>query len=307
MKTKTLLIALISIFAFISCNTTKKTPTGKEAYTPDMQKIINEYPEMVGFEKRAIFLAKLNPQEEKEMKIEIIPGRQLYVDCNEHGLQGKLYKRTLEKTGYDYFFFNSNGEIFSTKMACPDDSRELKYVIGETMMTDYRSDLPLVVYTSQFFEVRYSLWNGGEVNSVRTKNNGTLATEEAMSNTRFFPDKEGFDKHVLYLPELESAEEINRKVEIIPGVVIQVDCNQHWLGGKAATETLEGFGFDYLVFQSEGVFSTRKGCPENSVKTEFVSGESKILPYNSRLPIVIYTSKGMDVNYKIWETNGKMY
>lgn len=308
MKTKTLLLALIPILAILSCNTTKKTPTGKESYTPEMQKIINEYPEMIGFEKRAIFLSKLKPEEEKEMKIEIIPGRQLYVDCNEHGLQGKLYKRTLEKNGYSYFLFNSNGEIYSTQMACPDDSRKLKFVIGETLMTDYRSDLPLVVYTSQFFEVRYSLWIAGEMYSVKTKNNGTLATEEAMSNSRFFPENEGFDRHVLYLPALESDEEINRKVEIIPGKMFKIDCNHHSLTGSVEEKSLEGFGFGYWVFNTDGTtISTKMGCPGQELRDEFVKSETRMLRYNSRIPIVVYTPKGYEINYKIWETNGKMY
>lgn len=308
MKSKAIFLFSIFIFSLTSCGTSKKAPTGKEAYTPEMQKIINEYPEMVGFEKRAIFLSKQTPEEEANMKVEIIPGRMLYVDCNEHGLQGNMHKRTLEKNGYEYFFFNSMGEIFSTKMACPDETKTLKFIIGETMMTNYKSDLPIVVYTSQFFEVRYSLWKGGEANSVKLKNNGTLATEEAMNNTSFFPNKEGFDKHVLYLPELEADEEINRKVEIIPGKMMQTDCNRHALMGELQSEVLEGFGFEYWVFNSDGnVISTKMGCPDNTLKDEFINGDTELVPYNSRLPIVIYTPKGVEVNYKIWETNGKMY
>lgn len=308
MKAKTLFLAIIPLVALLSCGTSQKTPTGKEAYTPEMQKIINEYPDITGFEKRAIFLSKLNPEEQINTMIEIIPGRELYVDCNHYGLQGEMSKRTLERNGYPFFFFNSRGEVFSTQMACPDDTKQMKFVTGETIMTEYRSDLPLVVYTSQFFDVKYSLWKGGEVKSIRYNGNGTLATEEALNSVIDFPQKDGYDRHVLFLPPLDRDDEINRKVEIIPGKTLKVDCNKHSMTGTIQIEQVTGFGYEYQVFESDGNYiSTRMGCPDNSLQDKFISGETKMLPYNSRLPIVIYTPKGFGVNYKIWETNGKMY
>ncbi len=308
MKIQQLFAIAIPFIALMSCNTTKKVPEGKEAYTPEMQKIINEYPEITGFEKRAIFLSELSPEEQQNTMIEIIPGRELLVDCNHYGLQGDMSKRTLQKNGNPFFLFNSLGEVFSTQMGCPDDTKQMKFVTGQTMLTEYRSDIPLVVYTSQFFDVKYSLWKGGDVKSVRTNGKGTLATEEAMNSVIDFPQKDGYEKHVLFLPPLDNDEEINSKVEIIPGKTLRVDCNKHGMTGTIQTEEVTGFGYEYLVFESDGnYYSTRMGCPDNSLHDEFVSGETKIQPYNSRLPIVVYTPKGFEVNYKIWKTNGKMY
>lgn len=307
MKLKTILFAIIPLIVFTSCKTSKNINNGKEAFTPEMQKVMTGYPDIIGFERRAIFLEKLSPELEKEQKIEIFPGRELLTDCNQYGLQGQMLNKTF-KSGNPYFLFNTNGEIFSTKMACPDDTRESKFVTGESIITDYRSDIPLVVYISQYLQVKYSLWEGGDEKSFAMNGNGTLATEEALQNTMNFPDKAGFQKHILYLPELQGQDEINRKVEIIPGKNLNVDCNHHILNGHLENGQVEGFQYDYGIFQSDGTFSsTKMACKEEQLQKKFISGEKKLVAYNSRLPIVVYTPEGFDVNYKIWETKGKMY
>lgn len=307
MKLQSIISAALVLFIFASCGTNKKVAEGKEAFTPEMQKIMEEYPDMVGFERRAIFPAKLTPEEEKSSKLEIIPGRVMYVDCNHYGLQGNMLKNNFEN-GNEYFLFNTNGQVFSTKMGCPDDSQTEKFVVGETVLTDYNSEKPIVVYANQNIQIKYSLWKSGDEKSVRQNGNGTLATEEALQNSLPFPEKANLVKHVLYLPELNSDEEINNKVEIIPGKNLNVDCNNHRMSGTLKAETLEGYGYDYYVFNSSGdVLSTRKACPDQKMEEKFISSDTKLLPYNSRLPIVVYTPVGFEVNYKIWETNGKMY
>ena len=307
MKLKTFLFAITLVAAFSSCKSSRNVSTGKEAYTPQMQKMMTGYPEITGFERRAIFLDKLSPAVENQQKIEIFPGRELITDCNQYGLQGQMLSRVLQN-GNSYFLFNTNGEIYSTKMACADDVRQSKFVVGESIMTDYRSDIPLVVYISQYLQVKYSLWKGGDEKSFSLNGNGTLATEEALQNANIFVDKAGYVKHVLYLPELDAKDEINRKVEIIPGIIRNVDCNDHILNGNFESAQVEGFGYDYWIFQSNGTFgSTKMACQDNKLSEKFISGDKKILTYNSRLPIVVYTPAGYEMKYKIWETNGKMY
>ncbi|MHB9054621.1 MAG: ecotin family protein [Paludibacteraceae bacterium] len=307
MKLKTILIAIIPLIVFASCKTSKSVSEGKDAYTAEMKKMMDGYPDIFGFQRRAVFLSRLVPAEEKKLKIEIFPGRELIVDCNQYGLQGKMLKDTF-KNGNSYYLFNTNGEIFSTKMACQDDARTQKFVIGESVMTDYRSDIPIVVYTSQYLQVKYSLWKVGDEKTFKMDGNGILATEEALLNLEKFPDKAGYIKHLLFLPELGGNEELNRKVEIIPGKNLFVDCNEHTMSGKIEPGQIDGPGFDYWIFNSTGDYSsTRKACFDQKMQEKFVSGNTKLLTYNSHLPIVVYTPKGFEVNYKIWETNGKMY
>ncbi|NLO70882.1 MAG: hypothetical protein GX102_08105 [Porphyromonadaceae bacterium] len=308
MKIKTIPTLLLAFFIAVSCGTSKKSTAEKAPYTVTMNKIIDSYPEITGFEKRAIFLSKLKASEESNMKIEIIPGRDLLVDCNMYGIDGEMTERILEKNGNPFYFFNSRGEVFSTKMACPDDTKEVRFVSGESIMADYRSDMPLVVYTSQFFEVKYSLWKGSEKMSVRDNNNGTLATSEAMESVKNFPLKDGFERHIVFLPPLDNEEEINRKVELIPGKNMKVECSNYRLDGKLETEQVTGFGYDFWVFNTdESLVLKDEKCKKVRRQERSIEGERQMISYNSRLPIVIYAPKGIEFHYKIWETNGKLY
>lgn len=308
MKTTSILMTILSISMLMSCGTSKKTTSENAPYTVKMQRIIDSYPDIIGFEKRAIFLSKLKDSEEKNMRIEIIPGRDLLVDCNKYGIQGEISERILEKNGNPFYFFNSRGEVYSTKMACPDDTKEVRFISGESIMADYRSDIPLVVYTSQFFEVKYSLWKGSEKMSVRDHNNGTLATSEAMESVKNFSQKDGFERHIVFLPPLDNEEEINRKVELIPGKNMKVECSNYRLDGKMETEQVTGFGYDYLVFNTdESLVLKDEKCKKVHRQERFIEGEKQMISYNSRLPIVIYAPIGIEFHYKIWETNGKLY
>ncbi len=302
-----IIFAIIPMILFLSCKTNQNVAAGKEAFTPEMQKKMTGFPEIIGFERRAIFPEKMSDEQEKNLKIEIFPGRELYVDCNRYGLQGEMLQKTFEN-GNSYYLFNTNGEIFSTRMACPDETRETRFVTGESVLTDYSSQKPVVVYTSQFLQVKYSLWKGGEEKSVSTSGNGTLATEEALENAKYYPDKAGFIKHMLFLPELEPNEEINRNAEIILCRMTEDHTKNISLKGKTETGILEGYGFEYWVFIPERKPESGKNEAVLNSSAGETSGEAKrMVAYNSRLPVVVYTPEGFGVNYKIWETNGKMY
>lgn len=51
--------------------------------------------------------------------------------------------------------------------------------------------------------------------------------------------------------------------------------------------------------------STMMACPDKTRKTAFVSSTSELVRYNSKLPIIVYIPKGMDVHYKIWERSNE--
>lgn len=105
---------------------------------------------------------------------------------------------------------------------------------------------------------------------------------------------------VIQLPP--QANEADWRVELIPGKHMSIDCNHHRLTGKLHTHTVQGWGYDYYTFVTDGnITSTLIGCPPSSQRHAFVQGESLMLRYNSRLPLVIYTGKAYQLQYRIWQ------
>ena len=117
-----------------------------------------------------------------------------------------------------------------------------------------------------------------------------------------FPKAEaGVVRHVIELKK--KSDESKFMVEIIPGKVMSVDCNIHRLMGKLEEKNLDGWGYTYYDFKSDGgTTSTMMMCNKPN-EDKFVSGETKIVRYNSKLPIVLYTPEGYDVKYRIWKAD----
>ena len=42
-------------------------------------------------------------------------------------------------------------------------------------------------------------------------------------------------------------------------------------------------------------------CPDDEKHLEFVKSTTKMVPYNSKLPIVIYIQDGFQIKYSIWK------
>ncbi|MFW5391868.1 serine protease inhibitor ecotin [Yersinia sp. 2544 StPb PI] len=131
-----------------------------------------------------------------------------------------------------------------------------------------------------------------------------LNQQQPLEKIAPYPQAEkGMSRQVIFLEPQE--DESRFKVELLIGKTIEVDCNRHMLGGNLETRTLSGWGFDYLVMDkiSEPA-STMMACPDNTRRPQFIAanlGDAAMQRYNSRLPIVVYVPKGVDVKYRIWE------
>lgn len=239
---------------------------------------------------------------EHPIKIEIIPGKSMEVDCNHHSLVGEFSEKVLSD-GNSYYLFESDGEAISTLMACPDNTKRKEFVRGQSIFVDLNEALPSVVLTSDGIEIKHRIWNATSLYTIEKGVDNSVETEATKALKAYPESLEGYDRYLLILPEIKNSM-IERKVEIIPGVTTEVDCNKHALMGKFVEKEIEGWGYNYLIFDSDGgVRSTRMACPENSRHTERVTGATHLMNYNSRLPIVIFIPKKdeFSVQYRVWE------
>ena len=119
-----------------------------------------------------------------------------------------------------------------------------------------------------------------------------------------FPAAEkGMERFVVVLPEKTRAEEVDFKVELIPGKTMLTDgVNQVRHGSTIEARPLKGWGYTfYEVTGQDKTMSTMMAAPEGSEKVEqFVSGTPLLIRYNSRLPIVVYAPEGFEIKYRVW-------
>jgi ecotin len=116
------------------------------------------------------------------------------------------------------------------------------------------------------------------------------------------PPEEGVRRLVFQVPPLEN--EDDRKVEIMIGRTMEVDCNRVVMGGDLEQRTARGWGFPYYVLEAPGpAASTRMACPPGTEKRQAfvqVQGEGFLRRYNSKLPMVVYLPDGFEVRYRVW-------
>lgn len=136
----------------------------------------------------------------------------------------------------------------------------------------------------------------------------TLANAAKLEDVAPYPKAEdGFVRQVIHLPK--QAQEENFKVEILAGKTLTVDCNRQRLGGTLEEKTLEGWGYSYYRLDKvSGPASTLMACPDGKTRQDFVPvvGEGFVLRYNSKLPIVIYAPKDVEVRYRLWSASDKV-
>jgi ecotin len=131
-----------------------------------------------------------------------------------------------------------------------------------------------------------------------------LSSAQAADNMKAFPPAEaGMVRYVLHLPKQQ--DESAFKVELIVGKTVQVDeRNRYFFGGKIEEETIQGWGFPrYLVKKLGPMAGTLIAIDPNTPKVNrFIAlgREPYLIRYNSRLPIVVYVPKGVEVRYRIW-------
>ncbi|RZJ51191.1 MAG: ecotin [Chryseobacterium sp.] len=128
---------------------------------------------------------------------------------------------------------------------------------------------------------------------------------EKLQIDMFPKAKDGFRQVYIQLPVAKNENDL--KVEFFVGAEKLLDCNKHFLMGKVITQDLQGWGYNYYEVESNGeTGGTLMGCPDHKKTKKFVSLQPEILRYNSKLPLVFYVPKDLEVRYRILRPDSAM-
>lgn len=162
----------------VACAQDQSTSSSNDIPFPNAQK---------GYDRHVIYLPHI--ENEQDAKVELLIGKTMNVDCNQHNLSGEVEKTELEGWGYDYFVVKNIGPVVSTLMACsnvdpavsskmPSENghKSEKFItLNGIDLQRYNSQLPLIVYTPKDIEVRYRIWHASkEISTAVINNKGKL-------------------------------------------------------------------------------------------------------------------------------------
>lgn len=136
---------------------------------------------------------------------------------------------------------------------------------------------------------------------------GVLGAAEHAELKAYPPTMNGLVRQVIVLPHKERGEEDAFQVELIVGRKMMTDgVNTYFLGGEIEEKTVEGWGYPYYLVRVGEAGSTLMAPLADVPPVErFVAMPSKLIRYNSRLPVVVYTPKDVEVRYRIWSAGDK--
>lgn len=155
-----LLSAICAALFCVAGSTTAATQAPAAAGGAVSADDIKMFPTAQDGQKRVVISLPAATQED-DIRVELIVGKTMRVDCNRHWFMGSLTQETVQGWGYSYYQLADAKGPAATMMACPGQPEREAFVPvrGEGYLLRYNSRLPLVVYVPQAFEVRYRLWH----------------------------------------------------------------------------------------------------------------------------------------------------
>ncbi len=137
----------------------------------------------------------------------------------------------------------------------------------------------------------------------------TPAPQQELRSVADFPEAQaGQARHVIWLAETNNEELL--KVEIVPGKLMQTDCNTRGLMGNFTAQDLAGWGYTYYELDDvDGPVATMMACPDDTLTEAFVpvQGDNFTVRYNSKLPIVVYAPEDVEVRYRVWTGSQELH
>ncbi|RNF22092.1 ecotin [Trypanosoma cruzi] len=111
-------------------------------------------------------------------------------------------------------------------------------------------------------------------------------------------------RYVIFLEEKDYDSELEEyKLQLIPGRVMKVDpVNRCFIAGSVKEKTIPGWGYNYYVVEMGPMATTLMAVPPGSppVRKFVPMAERPFIPYNSKLPVVVYMPKEGELHYRVW-------
>lgn len=149
-NTFTLIIALmIALFSGIESSNAQSVITKIDPKIfPEAQK---------GYKKMVIEVPYSDNDDNKI--IQFYAGVWMEVDgCNTFNLIGTYEKKDLQGWGYEYWVFNTKGDVQSTMMSCPNAPLRNLFVKATPQITDYNGRMPIVIYVPEKYDVQFKIF-----------------------------------------------------------------------------------------------------------------------------------------------------
>ncbi|AFR34801.1 ecotin family protein [Riemerella anatipestifer] len=148
---KIILTGLLSLGLLTGCNSQKQNDMNEP------KNIITLIKKMEGYEHLSITLPK--KPNENELHLEMTPGKWHKVDCNSYGLLGNIEEKKDQETDISYYLYDTDGNMRSTMMACPDMTLTNKFVVGESKTINYTSNAPIIIFYPKGYEIKLKVKN----------------------------------------------------------------------------------------------------------------------------------------------------
>nr|WP_315033956.1 serine protease inhibitor ecotin [uncultured Chryseobacterium sp.] len=128
---------------------------------------------------------------------------------------------------------------------------------------------------------------------------------EKLQIEMFPKAKDGYKQVYIQLPVAKNENDL--KVEVFAGAEKMLDCNNYFLMGEMKSQDLQGWGYNYYEVESNGeAAGTLMGCMDKKLTKKFVTIKPEIVRYNSKLPLVFYVPKDMEVRYRVLRPDNTM-
>ena len=113
---------------------------------------------------------------------------------------------------------------------------------------------------------------------------------------------EGMERKVILLPHKERGIDDDFRVELVVGRTVPTDgVNIHRFGGELDEVDIPGWGFSYYKVDGDlAQPASTRIAGTGETKPRFVPGPTRLVPYNSRLPLVVMVPTGCEVRYRLW-------